>query len=467
MAPLSKRNRPTNAADQHRPKPNYTLIRRGRSLAHPWHGDGWAGAIAVLVIAGCLLLPLRYSTTTADAFARPKTLTMWVVVAGLLVVTFGAVAARRPPRLRLGLLDIALLVFVLATLAASLLSIDRRNSLIGERLQFQGLLSLLSYVAAFLLARSVFRTPQRLRQLCGFVVLGGAAVTAIAVLERAGLDPRPFPKIGRVFSTIGQPNALAAYFVVTIPISVALAWSATSAASRRVLVGVSGVSIAGLVWTLSRGGYLGLLVAGLLFVGLYRVRARRWPLLAAAIISAVTVGVLVLTPARNLPDSTQADAPTADLGRRSDHLSLWRVGVAIAVDHPLFGTGPETYPIVFPEYRDEVLDEATAKYLSQFRPESPHNVYIATASGSGFPAMVALVVVLVLAEQHVLGGFKQGSDEAWPILLGIAAAMAGHMVTDLFMTQETTGSWVFWVLAGAAVGTSQHHRRGVSGEDTR
>ena len=34
------------------------------------------------------------------------------------------------------------------------------------------------------------------------------------------------------------------------------------------------------------------------------------------------------------------------------------------------------------------------------------------------------------------------------------AAVAGHLVTDAFMTADVTGTWLFWVLMGAGLGVA-------------
>lgn len=194
----------------------------------------------------------------------------------------------------------------------------------------------------------------------------------------------------------------------------------------------------------------------------------------------VAVALIALVPANNNRDSPSASVSTADtdavsvltaddgvtspggstvvagMHRRSDHVSLWRVGLAIVADHPIIGTGPDTYAIMFADYRDDVLDADTARHLAKFRPESPHNVYIATASGSGLFALAALGLLVLLIGRSVLTGALHGrSSIAWPLSAGVAASLAGHLVTDMFMTQETTGSLVFWVLMGAGVGTAK------------
>ena len=65
----------------------------------------------------------------------------------------------------------------------------------------------------------------------------------------------------------------------------------------------------------------------------------------------------------------------------------------IAIEHPLLGTGPDSYVLVFPKYRDRVLPGDRAAVLP-VPPESPHNVYIAIASGMGIPALAAFIVAV-------------------------------------------------------------------------
>jgi putative inorganic carbon (HCO3(-)) transporter len=430
--------------------------------------DGWSAAVAVVVTASCVVVPLYHSTTQSDAFALPKAQAMWVlVVAAAVAAVLGATARNDRLQIPLDRITWIALGFAVLIVVSWFFSVDRPTSLRGERLQYQGLLSMLSYPALFLLTRSVFTTPARFRQLCWAVTVGAMAVAGVALLERFGLDPRPFPPIGRVYSTIGQPNWLAAYLVVVIPVALALAWSHTSTATRRTIAGVTGLLIAGVVWTLSRAGYIGLAAAAVVLLGLYWRRMRRWPIAEIAAVALVSGALVALVPTNNSRDSASASAAdsglstpgstvVAGLHRRSDHVSLWRVGLAIVADHPIVGTGPDTYAIMFPAYRDKVLDVDTATHLAKFRPESPHNVYIATASGSGLFALAALGLLIFLVGQSAVARSLHGdSPTAWPLAAGVAAALAGHLVTEMFMTQEVAGSLVFWVIAGAAVASDQ------------
>jgi O-antigen ligase len=91
--------------------------------------------------------------------------------------------------------------------------------------------------------------------------------------------------------------------------------------------------------------------------------------------------------------------------------------------------------------------------MKRFRPESPHNVYIATAANMGIPALVAYLAVIVFAVGlGVRAARREIPLAARLALAGLIGAIAFHLVTDSFMTAEPAGSAIFWILLGATAG---------------
>ncbi len=423
-----------------------------RGLGERWHGDPWSLLIAGTLLAGSLVLPLVMDIGAADAFALPKIRVLQGLSGVILVLlAFRILQARPGERRPYGVIDIAAAGVVVTNVAAFAFSIDRQQSLFGHGLQHQGLFTILMYVGSFYAARLAFRMCTRTEPLLVFVTLGGALVALYAVAQRIGLDPIWDSRSdGRVFSTLGQPNALAAYLVLVVPIAIATGLSSRQWSGTVLGAGTAVVAIAATAMTLSRGGFLGLLVGCVVLaigIGGRYLKQRATPRLILALL--LLLGVAV--SATGLVGSAWDSLVDTNLGRRSDHVSLWRVGIAIAADHPVVGTGQETYPLVFDAYRDRVLDPATARFLSAFRPESPHNVYIATAAGAGLPALAALGALVALSLRQIWLGARLVNRSCRLRLIGITAAICAHLTTDFFMTRETTGSWTFWVLLGAGV----------------
>jgi O-antigen ligase len=398
-------------------------------------------------------VPCVFSTRLQAVFAVPKLATLWAVLTLGLALAAGELARSGwAPSVasRFAALDVAVAAFVVLNLAAWAASTDRRQSLYGERLQYQGLLTLLLYVGFFALARVAVRDVRQLRTLLVAVVGGATLVSGYALVQRAGLDPvwKGFLPGGRVFGSIGLSNALAAYLVLVLPLAAVLVVATRSPRRRLALIAAGAAIAAAFAFTLSRGGLLGLLAAAsVLGGGLHRLGAwsrQMWIALAAAL-AGVAVVVAVAAPERIAVD------PDRDLSL-GFHADAWRVAAHVAADHPLLGTGQETFPDVFPRYSHALLPPERAADLDVFRVESPHNVYLGIAAGAGLPALLAYLAVVAAFAAAVLRAFARATAELRLLLVGVLAAVAGHLVTDAFMTPEVTGTWLFWLLLGAAIG---------------
>jgi O-antigen ligase len=405
-----------------------------------------------------------FNTRTADVFYLPKLIALWALLTTVSFLLVLSILTNEPrPRLRwIGVVDAPVATFVVLILVALAASTDRHQSLFGEALQHQGVLTTLLYVGFFYVARSLVRDLVRLRLLLAATAIGATVVAAYAIVQRLGLDPiwkGQLPS-GRVFSTIGQANALAAYLVLAIPITAALARTAGRVLRFAALVAV-GAMIGALVLTYSRGGYVGLLLAAavLTYGEMDRIRLP-WGTARAYVggaLVAVALAFALVAPLRSTVagawDSASHDS-ALDHGESFDrHLDLWRVAVEIVEDHPLVGTGPETFPDQFARYGPAVVPAATMSYFEQFRVESPHNNVLALAAGAGIPAVIAYVAVLIGLARTLWRRARRETDPAMrAAIMGIVAAGAGHVVTDSFMSAEVTGSWLFWTLTGGGIG---------------
>lgn len=403
------------------------------------------------LLATCVVVPCLFTTRLDAVFAVPKLAALWAALAfGLAVVAIGVLHSGRLARgtRLLPIVDVAAASFLVLNVAAWGFSTDRRQSLYGERLQYQGLLTVVLYVGFFYLARLSLTDARRLRILVGAVALGGTLVSGYALAQRVGLDPiwGAYSPSRGVFSSIGQSNALAAYLVLVLSVSTALLFG-TKAVARSALLLALAAMVAALALTSSRGGYLGVLVTlAVLAIGWQRNLGagtrRASSLLAASLATGATIVALGQLARTYVGDDESVRF----------HLDAWRVAAQIAAEHPVLGTGQETFPDAFPRYSHAVLPPERAAPLDAFRVESPHNVYLGIAAGAGFPALVAYLGIVAGFAVALLRAARTATREVRVLLVAVLAAASGHLVTDAFMTAEVTGTWLFWVLMGAGLG---------------
>ena len=248
------------------------------------------------------------------------------------------------------------------------------------------MLALGLYLSFYALARIVFTNTGDLTLLFAAIAAGGTLVSGYALVQKAGLDPiwEGFLPSGRVFSSIGQPNALGAYLVLAIPLAVALMLLASGPIRGAFVVASAGM-IAALLFTYSRGGFLGFLVSlVVVLVGVRELLGSQTRRLVAIGLATVVVGgsaALAIAQPDRFALSSQLDSGSSF----RQHVDFWTVATHIALDHPLLGTGQETFPDHFPGYSHDVLPADRAEFLDAYRVESPHNVFLGVAAGAGLP----------------------------------------------------------------------------------
>jgi O-antigen ligase len=196
----------------------------------------------------------------------------------------------------------------------------------------------------------------------------------------------------RVSGTLVYPNALAGLVLLLLPASVVLVWQGTRKLRRMTCVAAMGLTVflgvAGLFWSGSKSGWLiALAVGGFWLYRLKWSRRLKW-----LMVLAVIGGGLVVFGVRF--QSYFAKGATS-VGARFDY---WHVAARVAIDHPVFGTGPGTFQ---------------RPYAALKRPDAEmarlvHNDYLEQFSDSGlvggFSYAAWLALLLWTLGRRIWGG---------------------------------------------------------------
>jgi O-antigen ligase len=184
---------------------------------------------------------------------------------------------------------------------------------------------------------------------------------------------------GRSSGPFGIPNSLAALLILLIPAAWVMTTQRAAGAVQRILCGYLLLAfLLGLGLTISRGAWISLLIALIVWPLWVREKPLEWRIsaaTAAATISLIT-GIAVYTTVPRVKQ--RFDALVADMGERSRPI-LWKGALQLWQDSPVVGTGAGSFNTLFERYRPARFND---------EPQWAHNDYVNTLSDYGIVGFV-------------------------------------------------------------------------------
>ena len=176
------------------------------------------------------------------------------------------------------------------------------------------------------------------------------------------------------------------------------------------------VPLAAVLFTFTRGSYVGILAALLLYVAVRRPKGLL--VLAPAILA-----VFLLSP----PDIRQRIRSIGDLSDRTnrDRVAMAHAGMRIVGDYPVFGLGPDMVKLYYPLYRDPDAPRRTVPHL--------HNNVVQIAAASGvFAAAIYLAWIGLFLARAVAALRRETRPDLRALWAGALLAGAAICVAGLF-----------------------------------
>jgi O-antigen ligase len=351
-----------------------------------------------------LITPVIFLPSTSELFEFNKMvvvylLTILIAAAWLIQMIF----ARRLIFTRT-LLDWPLLIFLASQLLSLLFSVDPRTSLMGYYSRFNGgLLSLVCYSLLFW-AFVTFMDKNSAKTAVSVSVWTAVLVCLYGILEHFGIDASLWIQDvqNRVFSTLGQPNWLAAYIISLLFLP--LADLIRKPGFGRFLTPV--ILILTLLFTKSRSGFLAFGLSSAVF-WLYLLLRRRTqslkPFLAVLLLT-VTLTLTISNPIRDLYISPVVTTPGKTAGPAlevggtesgSIRKIVWTGAIRAWLSSPktqLIGFGPETFTMAYYQFRP-VEHNLTSEWELLYN--KAHNEFLNYLTTTGIIGLGAYLLLLV------------------------------------------------------------------------
>jgi O-antigen ligase len=272
---------------------------------------------------------------------------------------------------------------------------------------------------------------------CG-VVLGAGAIKSYMKGEFTDKGLRIEGLVGGMFE---NPNDLATALDLLLPFAVALTLICRGLA-RLFYLACAAVLAVGVLLTLSRGGFLGLIASGVLMLWKLGRGRRLKTMLSAAVICGVLFaampggyGARVATIFNNDQDQTGSAQLRRELMERA---------ASIAISRPIVGVGMGNF------------------HIYSIREKEAHNAYLEIAAELGVMGLIAYLVVIIAPlrslrriERQTRGMRSKGEREMYWLSVSVQAAFIAYMVCSFFSSIQYL--WHLYYTAAYAVALRRIH----------
>jgi len=363
---------------------------------------------------------------------------------------------------------VLLLLFVGGAAISTLLGAVPLASFFGSFQSEMGLLTRVCFFVCFVgLIVAVGFSASRFTLAAWVIATTGLLASVYAFLQFFGWDPflsptayivnAPGGTVMRVIGPLGHSNYLGNFLLYTTPVtaSLAIAWHGRP---RRIAIVASMFSVAAVVFSGTRGAWLGLLAGAgtVVFLELHGERGKAASQNRRMVIRAAMgiAGVLILAVAISLSPASRNVASRArsfveDGFTGSGRTLLWRDALKMIPCFPLIGAGPEAFSREFLAFKSFEL----ARSAPQINNENPHNSFLDTAIAFGLPAAILYAALICSAFSLLLRARRHAADRKVALICsGLLASIVAVTVHNLFIYDQIPTGLYFFAFNALAVG---------------
>lgn len=365
-------------------------------------------------------VPIVLWPYTSEVFEFNKIVLVYILTTLIAVTWTIRCITERKFIFRRTILDIPLLIFLGSQLISTILSIDFYTSVFGYYSRFNGgLFSTVCYLVLYWAFVSSFDRNDTIK-LIKIWFISAALVSIYGVLEHFGIDKNIWVQDvqSRVFSTLGQPNWLAAWVTALIPVAwVFMLKSKIKSFGFWIYFGLSILFFWTLIFTKSRSGLLGFGAAYIIFWALVAFKNLKnlktlispfliigFSLAAICLISGTqltpSLNSLINTRQASAGKSTNEQINTVPQGTALEtggtesgtiRKIVWQGALQVWLHYPIFGTGTETFAYSYYLYRP-IAHNLTSEW--DFIYNKAHNEFLNFAANTGAFGLLSYLTVI-------------------------------------------------------------------------
>jgi tetratricopeptide (TPR) repeat protein len=472
------------------------------------------------MIASAFIVPVIFYTRTNDVFEINKLLVFKLFLLVIIAAWIAIMAMEKKVTVIKSDFDLPVYGYFAACIVTTFITRNIYLSMYGVYEDFEGIITMAYYTLTFIVAVNFTKRQDSVMKILTAVFFATFLISAYGLAQNFGFDfvmwnPDTYNK-ERFFSTLGNPNFLAAYLVEAIPVliiflfmadrfnhkAISLSVSATIAAVISLIVHVivrdkTSIDLS-TEWLMlipvflvsflllrmitdrihnkflilivllsalivlflakSRAGFLSFVVTALLVGGytVFDARKKGNEFFSKNKLWIAGFGVLFIA-VLFVPKVQEAFATIWD--RSKDLLSLhgirmtprvyiWKSALLMFKDYPVFGTGLDTFQVMFPYYRFPVYWQLEWNGT----PEKTHNIFLQVLATQGLVGIGFYLLIfvsffkksfnLIFGEKDMLRRY---------LIFSLLMAVLAYVVQGLFNYTVVAYGAFFWMAMGMVI----------------
>lgn len=321
-----------------------------------------------------------------------------------------------------------------------------------------------SFMLVYFLTVTLISSPERLERL-KLAFTSGAVLTALYGLyqkasgnmELGTMDKEMFSDIdGRVASTFENSNMLGVFLIMAIPFALSYLFSVKGLAKKLIALGACGVLGLCLIYTWSRGAWLGLIFSCVVFMIIYSHRIL--PIAIPAGLLGVSVFGEKLLSGGSLERLITRFSSIITMSDTSSvyRLGIWRGALGIINKYWLtgIGVGAEAFSSVYIMYAESGIESAVHS----------HNLFLQVLIETGISGFAVFIILLVLALKSGLEVVKLSTEDtkrekatSAAAVCALLAALVQSMTDFIWFNYRIF--FVFWFVIAVISASSRIARK--------
>lgn len=356
------------------------------------------------------------------------------------------ITCRREDNFKISPMDLPIVMFIVTMFVV--LFVNSSDFVLA----LEGFRAIAQYMLFYFVAIQLVKDVKSARiVVCAFVIIAGVMALhgvyqyIIGVEMPAGwVDQNEAGVRTRVYSILTSPNIFASMLTLSTPMAISLVFTANNKKSRILFAVLALAMTASLVFTFSRGAWIGFAIAVMIYVFLKDKRL---------FIPCVILGVLVvfLVPSVGNRISYMLSPEYIESSLRGGRLVRWLTGFRILEFYPVFGVGLGAFGGAVSINHETTLLLDT-EYIDTFYMD---NYFLKTAVESGIVGLTAFVVLMYCVIINSYRAIKTSAGKldrelSTGIMAGLCGVITHNLVENVFEVPMMTS--LFWVFVAVIMG---------------